>query len=918
MEPARPLPLKPGLPESLGSVSAELQKAFSQQLLSYVSDRVGLAADRSAKIINDPVWRTVRLEPWETFIIDSPVLQRLRRVRQLGLSGLVFPGASYSRFEHSIGVLHQTQRLIDAINRNARARASRRGRLTSDPIRRSDEIMLRVTALVHDCGHCFLSHVSERFFRRLDNLAARHSSKAVIADARSYFGCAKNPALGEIFSALIVLLPEFALLLRAAGIPEWEDTNALCERMARGIVAGIDPRSPYLMELISGALDSDKLDYMPRDCYMAGLPMPVDVDRILEKIEVVRVPISHLPDGNRYSTATGLAPTDVISVLAIQPGGARAFEELVVSRFLLYSKLYYHQKVRCFEGMIVNALELTVGEDRPFGDLASFFTLTDEVFLSEWEPSGPKDAALTSAVSLIRSVADRRSFVRSFAFGPSLVSPYNEKTIRKGWEKLEPLVTAERPPEARQFREEVCSLAIRYLEAAGQASLAQSLKSHDILIDLPDVQDIAEKAETFVGDDQIGVTRYRDRYQVGSWSEAYEDQKTVGYVYTWPQYAVAVYFAFRDLVLERTGLAFSESSWTLTKLSPLKLNDFAKLLGERLNQNYSEFSVPTSIAARSEYLDSTANKRDLLRGYNIILEDLTDRFKTFQSGDFSAITRELIEDWLMQFNAEEIPLVIPVLQNVRYWNRPAFVDALSEGIRRLFPNEPVIQILPIGGPTASGHHLEYYLDDVKKILGGNTTILASESAAHLKSKVPVILYEDNIGIGNQPGTVVQQWFGVPQEQWLVQERHVDALGPDQQDVIRKAKIGLLFITGSRRGLATLEATIRTVTGCGDLMSFVVSPTDINCFQPASRVFRSTEDAARAKAAFRKAGLIALSDRREDWPADRIEGSALGYGNSAQLTVFDYNTPVTTLTALWKACTRPDATWKPLFPRRRRD
>src|ERR1035438_3536740 len=125
MQPEPLLPPKPGLPPSLGSVSAAFQHALSQKLLSYVNSHAALAADGSAKIINDPVWRTVRLEPWETFVIDSPLLQRLRRIRQLGLAGLVFPGASYSRFEHSIGVLHQTQRLVESIRRNARSYAAK-------------------------------------------------------------------------------------------------------------------------------------------------------------------------------------------------------------------------------------------------------------------------------------------------------------------------------------------------------------------------------------------------------------------------------------------------------------------------------------------------------------------------------------------------------------------------------------------------------------------------------------------------------------------------------------------------------------------------------------------------------------------------------------------------------------------------
>jgi deoxynucleoside triphosphate triphosphohydrolase SAMHD1 len=528
-----PLPLKQGLPVSLGSVSTAIQRAVSEPLLSYLESRQVGGPSWSPRIINDPVWRTVRLEPWETFVLDSPVVQRLRRIRQLGLAGYVFPGANYSRFEHSIGALHQTQRLIDAINRNARAQALRKRLPAIDPVSRADEVMLRLTALVHDCGHCFLSHVSERALRRLDPLTQDASIKDVIRDTQKYFGCqSKAPAIAEIISALIVLLPEFTQLLTAAMVPEWDDIELLCYRIGRGIVAGADPRSPYLTEVISGALDADKLDYMPRDCYMAGLPMPVDVDRLLEKVEVVRVPVAQLPEPEAYAERARLQQTDVVSVLAIQPGGARAFEELVVSRFLLYSKLYYHQKIRCLEGMVVNALELLIESDESYRDLETYLTLTDEAFLFERPVSQQQSSEVAAARALIDSVGHRRSFVRCFAFGPSLVSPYDEAAFRRGWLKLEPLVAAERTPEYRTFREEVAKRAAEYLKAAGQAGLSQALKPHDVLIDLPDVQDIAEKTEFFVGDDKIGVTLYRDQYQVGSWSEAYEDEKTIGYVYT--------------------------------------------------------------------------------------------------------------------------------------------------------------------------------------------------------------------------------------------------------------------------------------------------------------------------------------------------------------------------------------------------
>src|ERR1019366_5668780 len=120
------------------------------------------------------------------------------------------------------------------------------------------------------------------------------------------------------------------------------------------VVGGRTATRPFLSELISGALDADKLDYMPRDCYMAGLPMPIDVDRLLEKIQVVGVRADALPPD--YAELYHLSNDTIVYVLSVQTGGARAFEELVVSRVLLYDKLYNHQKVRAVEGMIENVL----------------------------------------------------------------------------------------------------------------------------------------------------------------------------------------------------------------------------------------------------------------------------------------------------------------------------------------------------------------------------------------------------------------------------------------------------------------------------------------------------------------------------------------------------------------------------------
>jgi HD superfamily phosphohydrolase len=255
-----PLPLYPGLPDALSAVSRQLQVALGAELLGY-AERLRQPAHRpGAKIIHDPVWRTIRLEPCEVILVDSPLLQRLRRIRQLGLASYVFPGANYSRFEHSIGVLHQAQCVIESIRRNARSLAMRKHLPLQQPISPSEEVLLRITALTHDVGHGFLSHVSERALSRLPTVDGTHSVREFQKEAKAFFrvpALNQAPAFGEILSALCVLLPEWQRVLSLAQVPRWPDVENLSFRMAQLMCGGRDPRRPFLSEIISGPLDVD-------------------------------------------------------------------------------------------------------------------------------------------------------------------------------------------------------------------------------------------------------------------------------------------------------------------------------------------------------------------------------------------------------------------------------------------------------------------------------------------------------------------------------------------------------------------------------------------------------------------------------------------------------------------------------------
>ena len=235
----------------------------------------------AGKEINDAVWRTISLSPFEVLILDSPLMQRLRRVRQLGVVHWVYPGAGHSRLEHSLGAVHQVQRLSEAINRHA----GKRDALDADWVK-----LLRLAALVHDIGHGLMSHVIENAFK---SLGVTDDLRLELADEISEEDCSLSEAaayfiLGsDIFKELV----DGACQKTGETLPDnWQ------ERLCKLILGQpIHPRWPLLQELISGPFDADKLDYMNRDAHSAGIPNLTDIPRLIQKVRVAELTQQDLP-----------------------------------------------------------------------------------------------------------------------------------------------------------------------------------------------------------------------------------------------------------------------------------------------------------------------------------------------------------------------------------------------------------------------------------------------------------------------------------------------------------------------------------------------------------------------------------------------------------------------------------------------
>ena len=303
------------------------------------------------KEVNDPVWKTLVFFPLEVVVIDSPLLQRLRRIRQLGVAHLVYPGATHTRFEHSLGTVHQIQALVDGINSGPADKPS--------IINTSMTRLLRLAALCHDIGHGVMSHVSENALR---NLAAVEDIRLDFAETAETAD--EPPRISELTAHLMVGSSKFKEMIQLVkdrttefGIDELP--KEIISKIQKAIVGQpISDTMPLLHELISGPFDADKLDYMPRDAQMAGVPVVTDIPRLIQKVRAVTVKQEHLPERIRNNVAGGKPG---YTIIGIARSGGRTLDELMLGRTLLHDKIYRHHKVRAVETMVASIL-LNIGQ----------------------------------------------------------------------------------------------------------------------------------------------------------------------------------------------------------------------------------------------------------------------------------------------------------------------------------------------------------------------------------------------------------------------------------------------------------------------------------------------------------------------------------------------------------------------------
>ena len=190
--------------------------------------------------ITDPIHDFIRLNKTEHKIIDTPVFQRLRRIKQLSGAHLIYPGAQHTRFEHSLGVLHIASMAATSLHA--------KGIMSNDDIQN-----IRFAALLHDIGHGPFSHLFEEVLQRKKQISHEEIGKQIILKSE----------IGDIITS-----------------------SGYNKKLIHNLAVG-QGKLQFMNEIVSGALSADMMDYLLRDGYFTGAEhAKIDHNRLTHSLDV--------------------------------------------------------------------------------------------------------------------------------------------------------------------------------------------------------------------------------------------------------------------------------------------------------------------------------------------------------------------------------------------------------------------------------------------------------------------------------------------------------------------------------------------------------------------------------------------------------------------------------------------------------
>lgn len=362
--------------------------------------------------IIDPIHGAIKISEAEARIIDTPPVQRMRHIKQLGNVHLLFPQATHTRFSHSLGVMHVSGQYFDSLFSRQSAVAPSIAATIAN-IRQH----IRIAGLLHDIGHGPLSHHFENCLKYIDSTSKR------LKKCKAEFLSGGNLAVPEIwiinkkeylkeelkhehysYGVINYILSKIkindiypqdicALLDKRFSISSafQEKLESICE--ACFSCANYNSLLDCLRQILSGEVDADRLDYLRRDSTNCGVSIgSVDYNHLFGSIYI------GVDNSKRDSSGNPLPEC----YIAIKPNAVTAYEQVLLSRKQMFDQVYTHRLNSSFDSMIERIIDYLIPKKiiNPPKSYQDFLAMKDSTIESEVEKLA---FSTTDDISVIRN-----------------------------------------------------------------------------------------------------------------------------------------------------------------------------------------------------------------------------------------------------------------------------------------------------------------------------------------------------------------------------------------------------------------------------------------------------------------------------------------------------------------------------------
>lgn len=486
------------------SVRAKIDAYVENQLAEYQHIKIA-----NSKVIHDSVHGTNIFYPYEVAFLDLPIIQRLRRISQTDVASFVFPAGNHNRFEHTVGVTIVVGQMVDSLFPKC-----------NDFLHDVDRDYIfnncRVAAILHDCGHGPFSHLSEQLYSsQYDTIKANNTilKGASAHEIQSYFIATSNPM--RKFNSEVI-----------KGIYGVDIDLDFVGAMIVGYIDKENAKSlGYAVELINGAFDADKLDYILRDAHATGIRMALDLPRLMYTLNII-------PD------------KEGVNRLAIDISGVAALEEIVFNKMMLTSTIYHHQKVRAAGCMLKDIID----NSGKFDNALAYLYYSDDLIFN-----------LASENQLVNKqlymIKNRVIPKRAFCFSSRTMEDVSKQ--RKIMEHLE----------KKEFRKNIIANIACYI----REKLGHKIQDHEIWIDSPQNPKFKEATQCLIKSEgsENNYILLRDVFPTDDWVRAFSENKWQGFVYAMPENCHYVAIASKYVLEEVFQTKFNLFATKLCKIEEL-------------------------------------------------------------------------------------------------------------------------------------------------------------------------------------------------------------------------------------------------------------------------------------------------------------------------------------------------------------